>query len=147
MSFEFQDYDKERRTPDYQVQGSGNNPYSSVICPYYSPYNGFANAYEKEKGLLNHNEAVHGHFSNFIPGHHSYNDDSHGLQHFSHDAGLDAPRRMESREQSYNHNICYNTNISDKNYDISTHDRYVNDHSHSLHVHEQGMKTYEIIVI
>ena len=147
MSFEFQDYDTEHRTPDYQILGSDNNPYSSEICPYYSPYNGFTNAYEREKGLLNRNEAVHGHFSNFIPAHHSYNDDSHGLQYSSHDAGLDAPRRMECREPSYNHNICHDAKISDKTYDISTHDRYVNGHSHFLHVHGQGIISHEIIAV
>ena len=142
MSFEFQDYHKEHRTPNYEAQDSGNNLYSSDVCPYYSPYNDLTNTYEREKSLVCHDEAIHGHFRNFTPAHYSYTNNDQALQHFSHDARFDPSRRIESREQSYNYNVCNYTNVSDESYDMSNHDRYVNGQSSLLHVHEQGMKSF-----
>ena len=147
MSFEFQDYHKDRRTPYHEVYDSGNNLYSSDVCPYYSPYNDLANTYEREKGLASHDEAIHGHLRNFTPPHHSYTNDDQALQHISHDAGFDPPTSIECREQSYNYNVCHYTTISDKTYDMSNYDRYVNGQSHFQHVHEQGINSYQIIIV
>ena len=137
MSFELQDYHKERRTLNYEAQGSGSDLYSSDVSPYYSPYNDLTNTYKREHGSASHDEAIHGHFRNFTPPHHSYTNDDQALQHFSHDAGFDPKWSLECTEQSYNY-----TNISDKTYDMSNYDRYVNVQSHFLHVHEQGINSY-----
>ena len=147
MTFEFQDYYKERRTPNYESQGSGNNLYSSDVCPNYSTYFDLTNTYERGKGLVGHDEAIHGHLRNFTPPHHSYTDDVQTLKHFSHDAGFDPSRRKECREQSYNYNVCDYSNIGDKTYDMNNYERYVNGLSHFQHAHEQGINSYEIMIL
>ena len=147
MTFQFQDNYKERRTPNYESQGSGNNLYSSGVCPNYSTYIDLTNTYDRGKGLVSHDEAIHGHLRNPTPPYHSYTDDDQTLKHFSNDAGFDPSRRIEGREQSYDYNFCDYTNICDKSYDMTNYERYVNGQSHFQHVHEQGINSYEIIIV